>query len=298
MNLPPDFTRQSLLTGLGRVAYAIGGVSEESDNTQPETLLFLHGFGGGSSSYEWSLVYPAFAAHYRVIAPDLIGWGDSEHPRQNYTDADYLSLIETLITEFAQARPITVIASSLTAALVVRAALALPEKLKSLILFHPSGLSDFGQDFRQSFLAQVIATPGLDQLAYWFGIATELGIQTFMAQRQFADPRRISPAMIQAYLSSAQQENADWAALSFVRGDLCFDLTDYLPALQTPTLMIWGSEAQLSPLALGQELAKLNPQAIQQLIVIPNVGITPQLEVPAITIGLIHRCLESARNPV
>ncbi len=294
MLLPPGFRRQSQLTDLGRVAYAIADPLQTSVEAPPETLLFLHGFGGGSSSYEWSLVYPAFAATHQVIAPDLVGWGDSEHPRQSYTDADYLGLIETLITEFTQARPITVIASSLTAALVIRAAVAIPERLKRLILFHPSGLSDFGEDFRSSFLAQMIAIPGLDQVVYWFGIATEFGIQTFMAQRQFADSDCISPAMIQAYLRSAEMENADCAALSFVRGDLCFDLTDYLPALAVPTYVLWGSQAQLSPLSLGQALMPLNPQALRDFIVITQVGLTPQLECPATTIGLIHRCLAAA----
>lgn len=291
MELAPGFSRQSLLTDLGRVAYACGGPEITDSDTFVTTLLFLHGFGGGSSSYEWSLVYPAFAAHYRVIAPDLIGWGDSEHPRRDYTDLDYLELLKTLISHFAESGPIVVIASSLTAGLVIRAAITLSEKPQALILFHPSGLSDFGQDFRDTWLAQLIATPGLDQLIYRFGIATEFGIQTFMAQRQFANPERISPAMIKAYLRSAEMENADCAALAFVRGDICFDLTDYLPALTTPTCFIWGSEAQLSPLNLGQELIKLNPQAIREFITIPNVGITPQLEVPAITTGLIHRCL-------
>lgn len=291
MELAPGFSRQSLLTDLGRVAYACGGPEITPTHAAPTTLLFLHGFGGGSSSYEWSLVYPAFAAHYHVIAPDLIGWGDSEHPRRNYTDSDYLDLLHTLITHFAEPGPIIVIASSLTAGLVIRAAIALPTKLQALILFHPSGLSDFGQDFRDTWLAQLIATPGLDQLVYRFGIATEFGIHNFMAQRQFANPDRITPAMVKAYLRSAEMENADCAALSFVRGDLCFDLVDYLPALTTPTFFLWGSEAQLSPLNLGLELAKLNPQAIRQFITIPHVGITPQLEVPAVTIGLIHRCL-------
>jgi len=41
-------------------------------------LIFLHNFGGGASAYEWSKVYP-LATNYRVLAPDLIGWGESAH---------------------------------------------------------------------------------------------------------------------------------------------------------------------------------------------------------------------------
>jgi len=69
--------------------------------------------------YEWSKVYPAFAAEYRIVAPDLIGWGRSEHPARNYQIDDYL----TTITEFLEqtcSGPVTVIASSLTAAFTIR----------------------------------------------------------------------------------------------------------------------------------------------------------------------------------
>ena len=63
-----------------------------------ETIVFLHGFCGGSSAYEWSKVYPAFAAEYRVLAPDLIGCGRSDHPTHSYTAEDCIEII----TEFME----------------------------------------------------------------------------------------------------------------------------------------------------------------------------------------------------
>lgn len=125
---PPGFEQQSVMTSLGRMVYytATGAPWRGEDTTNSaETLVFLHGFGGGSSAYEWSKVYPAFAAEYRIVAPDLIGWGRSEHPARNYKIEDYL----TTITEFLEqtcSGPVTVIASSLTAAFTIRAAIAVP----------------------------------------------------------------------------------------------------------------------------------------------------------------------------
>ncbi|WLT38954.1 alpha/beta fold hydrolase [Synechocystis sp. B12] len=76
---PLGFTRNSLVTSLGTIVYYeateapwVEAVDSLGDR---QTLVFLHGFGGGSSAYEWSKVYPAFAADYRVLAPDLLGWG-------------------------------------------------------------------------------------------------------------------------------------------------------------------------------------------------------------------------------
>ena len=51
---------------------------------------------------------------------------------------------------------------------------------------------------------------------------------------------RVYPEIVEAYLQSAQQENAEYAALSFVQGDLCFDLPQYIEQLTVPTAIIWG----------------------------------------------------------
>ena len=252
------------------------------------TLVFLHGFGGGSSAYEWSKVYPAFASDYRVIAPDLIGWGRSEHPERNYTDIDYIDTIIEFIEKIAP-EPVIVIASSLTAALTIRAAIQRPELFKALILTTPAGLSDFAEDYRRSIFAQIISVPFLDQFFYSAGLATSNGILNFLQTRQFAQPKRVYPEIVDAYLKSAQQPNAQYAALSFVRGDLCFDLSRYITQLTTPTAILWGQQSQFTSPEIGKRLAAMNPEAIKIFQEIPEVGLTPQLELPAVTIGLI-RC--------
>lgn len=254
------------------------------------TLVFLHGFGGGSSAYEWSKVYPAFASEYRILAPDLIGWGKSEHPARSYQVDDYITTILEFLEQTCQG-PTPVIASSLTAGITIRAAIGHPELFQSLILTTPSGLSDFGEDYSRSFFAQLVSTPILDRILYSAGIATSGGIRSFLEQRQFAQPDRIYPEIVEAYLESAQQPNAEYAALSFVRGDLCFDLSHYITQLTTPTAIIWGKRSQFTGPEIGQRLAELNPQAIRALQILEDVGLTPQLELPAVTIALIRRFL-------
>jgi pimeloyl-ACP methyl ester carboxylesterase len=293
---PNGFKQHSLVTSLGRMVYytAEDMPWRGTDTPEPKelpTLVFLHGFGGGSSAYEWSKVYPAFASEYRILAPDLIGWGRSEHPERNYKIDDYI----TTIIEFLEGtctEPVPVVASSLTAALTIRAAIARPDLFKSLILTTPAGLSDFGQDYTRSFFAQVVSTPILDRILYSTGIATSGGIRNFLENRQFARPSRVYEEIVDAYLESAQQPNAEWAALSFVRGDLCFDLSLYVPQLTTPTAIIWGQKSEFTGPEIGKRLADLNPQAIRVFQPLDDVGLTPQLELPAVTIGLIRRYLK------
>lgn len=289
MLIPPGFEQHSVVTSLGRMVYYTASDDFYTDGETPSrTLLFLHGFGGGSSAYEWSKVYPAFAADYRIIAPDLIGWGRSEHPQRNYLIEDYL----TTITEFVEQtcnEPVTTIASSLTAAFTLRLAAARPELFKSLIVTTPSGLSDFGDDYGRTFFAELVKTPILDRLLYNTGVATDFGVRGFLEQRQFARPERVYSEIVEAYVKSAQQPNADYAALSFVRGDLSFDLSLYINQLTVPTAMIWGKRSQYTGPEIGQRLRDLNPNAIRYFQQLDEVGLTPQLELPGVTIGLIRK---------
>jgi pimeloyl-ACP methyl ester carboxylesterase len=292
---PLGFQKLSIDTSLGKMSYYTA--TEEPwkgkiISNESETLLFLHGFGGGSSSYEWSKVYPAFASEYRVIAPDLIGWGKSAHPARNYQVGDYLTTIREFIQQTCPQK-VTVIASSLTAGFVIRIAINYPELFKSLILVSPSGLADFGENSSQNFLTQLVNVPIVDRLLYHMAIASEIGIRSFLEQRQFAQANRVYPEIIDAYLQSALVENAEYAALSFVRGDLQFDLALYIQQLTIPTAIIWGDESQFTSPEIGRRLTELNPEAIRFFQQLADVGLTPQLESPAVTIGLMRKFLAS-----
>ena len=293
---PIGVETHSLVTSLGRMVYYTPTKmpwqeAGEASSDQRPTLIFLHGFGGGSSAYEWSKVYPAFAYQHRVLAPDLIGWGRSEHPERRYQVDDYISTIQEFMEQTCS-EPALVVASSLTAAFTIRAAIQRPDLFQSLILTTPAGLSDFGQDYTSSFFAQLVSTPIIDQILYSTAIATDAGIRNFLENRQFARPERIHPEIVNAYLESALKPNAEYAALSFVRGDLSFDLSLYISQLTIPTAFIWGQQTQFIGPQIGKRLADLNPQAIKVFQPLEDVGLTPQLELPAVTIGLIRRFLQ------
>lgn len=299
MFLPQGFETRSVITSQGRMVYYTNTSAPWKDSkvnsSTKDNLVFLHGFGGGSSAYEWSKVYPAFAAEYEIIAPDLIGWGDSEHPMRNYRIDDYLTAIREFLQQTCD-QPVSVVASSLTAAFVIRVAITHPELFKSLILTTPAGLADFGQDYSRSIFAQIVSIPIIDRLLYTTGIATRDGIRSFLEQRQFAQPNRVYQEIIEAYLESAQKPNAEYAALSFVRGDLSFDLSLYIQQLQTPTAIIWGQKSQFTGPEVGSRLSEMNPQAVRFFQKLENVGLTPQLELPAVTIGLIRQYLAALES--
>ncbi|BAY24772.1 alpha/beta hydrolase fold protein [Calothrix sp. NIES-2100] len=289
---PPGFGHKVIHTSLGAMVYYTQTTAPWSiaDTEELPPLLFLHNFGGGASAYEWSKVYPAFAPSYRILAPDLIGWGESAHPVWDYQIRDYLSAIAEFIRKTCR-HPVTVVASSLTAAFTIRLAITQPDLFAGLFLVCPSGFDDFGQGAGRRLPLPLINTPLLDNLIYAIGAENEFAVGNFLQSFLFAKSERVSKEMVQAYLTSAQQPNAKFAGLAFLRGNLYFDLSLYIQQLKTPTVFFWGEKAQFTSIKLGRRLANLNPGAIQQFYAIADTGILPHLEMPEIVIGLLQRHL-------
>ncbi|BAY10341.1 alpha/beta fold hydrolase [Calothrix sp. NIES-2098] len=294
---PPGFGHKVIHTSLGAMVYYTQTTAPWSiaDTEDLPPLLFLHNFGGGASAYEWSKVYPAFAPSYRILAPDLIGWGESAHPIWDYQIRDYLSAIAEFITKTC-CQPVTVVASSLTAAFTIRLAITQPELFESLFLVSPSGFDDFGQGSGRRLPLPVINTPFLDNIIYALGAENEFAVRNFLESFLFAKPQRVTREMVQAYLTSAQQPNAKFAALAFLRGDLYFDLSLYIQQLKIPTVFLWGEKAQFTSIKLGRRLANLNPSAIRDFYAIADTGILPHLEMPEVVIGLLQKYLKSPNS--
>lgn len=292
---PPTVKQQIFKTSLGIMAYYTPiDPPQISNSPENQPLVFLHSLGGGSSAYEWSKVYPAFAASYRIIAPDLIGWGQSSHPVRSYQISDYLTQFTELLEQVGP--PATVVASSLTAGLIVQLAAQRPDLFQNLFLVCPSGYGETEADYSRGIAAQLAGTPIIDRLLYSVGAANEFAVRNFLENFLFADRSRVTPEMVSAYLASAQQLNAEYTALASLKGNLCFDLTDHITQLQTPTTIIWGERSRFGNSSLGQRLVNLNSQLIKAFHTIPKVGVLPHLETPAIVTGLLQKALQNSQS--
>ena len=293
---PPGFGQKSLQGRLGKIAYYtpvaapwLAGNSNAAASASAQkrpVAIFFHNFGGGASAYEWSKVYAALAARYTVIAPDLLGWGASAHPARRYSTQDYLDNIEEFI-ELVASEPVVAIASSFTASLVTRLAAQRPALFQKLFLTCPSGFKDFGENAGRRLPEPIINTPFLDKAIYALGATNELAVRNFLENFLFFKRDCLLDETVMAYLSSAQQPNAEYAALSFLRGDLYFDLAPYIEQLQVPTAIVWGEKAQFTPVALGERLANLNPYTIKRFQVVSDTGVLPHLEQPGAVIALL-----------
>jgi pimeloyl-ACP methyl ester carboxylesterase len=120
-----------------------------------------------------------------------------------------------------------------------------------------------------------------------------VAVRNFLVQFLFAKSERVTAEMVEAYLACAQQPNAEYSALAFLRGDLYFDLPLYIDQLTVPTVIFWGEQAQFTRPDLGRRLARLNPEAVKGFEIIADTGVLPHLEQPAVVIGLLEKYMRS-----
>jgi len=101
-----------------------------------ETVVLLH--AGGTSSAHWRKVTPLLGGDYRLLAPDLIGFGETVF-RDVHEDAshdDQADLVRELLDHTGQQR-VHVIGHSFGGATAMRLAVRFPHMIKRLVLIEP-----------------------------------------------------------------------------------------------------------------------------------------------------------------
>ena len=278
------FVRREVETPAGRMIYHEAG--------EGTPLVFLHGIGGGASSWVWSKVAPAFVGRYRVIVPDWVGWGESEHPRRFVLFDDYVAGLRALLRD-GVGEPAVVVAQSLAAGFAAELARAEPGMIAGLVMMTPSGGKDFGQDafgpIARFALTPVARKRPFNLLLYSLVFHSRSFIRSWLVSQGFYDPAAVSREVVEGFLWSARKPGAAYSALPFLTGDLRYDLAPYLKDLAVPAAMIWGAEERQVGREIGERLAALAPDV--PLAFIDRTRATPELEKPALTIAAIEASL-------
>ena len=267
---PAVFATKVLHTSLGAVVYHEAGSGP--------VLVFVHDIGLGASSFEWAKVYPEFAATHRVIALDLVGFGESERPDIHYSAADYVRMLAEFVRALAFESPPVLIASGLGAGLCVLLASQHPEMVARLILHMPSGTGELGRQPLAWFTRLVYRTPLLARFLYRNHLSTKSAVAHWLRRAAFLDPAKVSEETIDVFTTCAQQPGAEHATLAWLGGRLSFDLEHRFQSLSQPIALLWSSEAPGAPVELAHHLQKLSPAA--SLAVFPDAGPLAAIEVP------------------
>ena len=100
-------------------------------------LLLLHGITDSSAT--WEGVAPSLAEHFTLIAPDLLGHGESATPRGDYSLGAHASGVRDILTALGIER-VTVVGHSLGGGIAMQFAYQFPERTERLVLVSSGGL--------------------------------------------------------------------------------------------------------------------------------------------------------------
>lgn len=253
-----------------RVVYRICG-------SGPPVVL-IHGMV--NSSRHWERVALALAERHTVVAPDLIGHGDSATPRGDYSLGAHASSIRDLLTAIGIERA-TIVGHSLGGGVAMQFFYQFPQRTERLALVSSGGL---GQEV--SPLLRSAALPGAGHLLALAAHRRMLDAAAATATRlrERGSPSGVYLQAIVRALRPLEQRGAREAFLHTLRSVIDIhgqrvSATDRLHLLRsTPTLIVWGERDRTIPLAHGRAAHAAIPGS--RFETIPAAAHFPHLEAP------------------
>jgi pimeloyl-ACP methyl ester carboxylesterase len=215
------------------------------------TLVLVHGLGARAE--DWAPLIPRLAAQgYHVYAPDLLGYGRSARP----AGADYsISLEEQTVVDFMQTLHLdhAIVAGwSMGGWVALKLGLDHPELADRLMVYDSAGV------YFPPTWATDLFTPS--------DPAGLFRLQEMLTPHAKPLPGFVGRAAIRKLQSNAWIVNRSLASMIAGR-----DLLDFrLHTLKQPTLIVWGGEDRLIPLAAGEEMKREIPHA--EMVVVPGCG--------------------------
>ena len=254
-----------------RVGYRMAG-------TGPAIVL-VHGLSGSSTT--WREAMPALARNHTVVAPDLLGHGESAKPRGDYSLGAHASGVRDLLVALGIERA-TFVGHSLGGGVAMQLAYQYPQRCERLVLVASGGL---GKEV--SLLLRAVSMPGSEVV-----MPVLLSGQLHRA----LDALGGVLARLGVTLSDSQKEMwRSYSGLSEVRGRMAFIHTVrsvidplgqrvsahdrlYL-AGEVPTLIIWGTADRVIPVEHAYSAHELMPGS--RLVIVDGAGHFLPFEHPA-----------------
>ncbi|GGM24731.1 alpha/beta fold hydrolase [Haloarcula argentinensis] len=252
--------------------------TEAGDPSDPDLVLF-HGINAAASSHEFHTVFDTLAEDYHVIAPDLPGFGQTDRPPLLYSASLYTAFVRDFIED--NTTDATVVASSLTGAYAASAAQEVD--VKELVLVCPT---DTSMGNRTVWLRSLLRAPVIGEAIYNLTVSKP-SIRHFHADHGYYDMDNLTEEVVDYEWQSGHQPGARFAPASFVSGflDPEDDLGETLAGLDVPVTLVWGEDADITPLSQGRDLAE---QADAMLVVFGDSLLLPHVEHPGEFVDVVR----------
>ena len=263
------------------------------DEGQGEVVLLLHGMAGSSAT--WRSVIGPLSRKYRVIAPDLIGHGQSAKPRSDYSLGAFAVFLRDLLDELGVTSA-TIVGHSLGGGVAMQFTYQHPDYCQRLILISSGGL---GQEV--GWALRLLSAPGAElilpiiapspvlasgeKVRSWlarFGIQTPRGDEIWSGYSSFAD-KQTRHSFLRTLRSVVDYRGQSVSALNRlgVKAD-------------TPTMAIWGDQDAIIPVEHAFAAHEARPGT--RLEVLTGVGHFPQVERPTEVVDLIDDFISRERT--
>jgi len=230
------------------------------------SVVMLHGGGPGASGVSnYSRNIDALAEHFRVIVPDMPGYGRSGKGWEKQDQSDPFGYLAGMIRDLLDKLGLAtahLVGNSYGGAAALRLALDTPQRVGKLVLMGPGGIGT----------TRGAPTAGLKSLLSYYGGAgpsrdkLEAFIRNYLVYDGASVPDRLIDTRYSASVDPAvvadpplRRPSGPTALRTLWRMDLTRDKR--LKQLLTPTLVLWGRDDKVNRPAGGPMLANLMPNA-------------------------------------
>lgn len=235
--------RAFLDTEDGQILYRIAG--------EGQALVLLH--MNPRSSDEFRELIPIFAQKYRVIAMDLMGFGDSDKPPRIYSIADYAKTIIALLDELGIEKA-NILGNHTGAYIAAEVAAEYPQRVKKIIL---SNIDKFSEQQMEAYLNKNLG-------AYQIKSDNSQLIERLSARSSYTESAELS---FRSFLDELKCYGYPPYAPLAVK-EYCSTIQERLSLINCPTLILSGTEniKALVKMGLSQpenrtSITKIIPQA-------------------------------------
>lgn len=282
-----EYARQRIAAGLSVHEIEANGyrwryVERDADRTSAPTLVLVHGYTG--SKENWYRLAESLGRRYRLVIPDLPGWGESERkPGADYGYAAQAANLAAFIGEVADG-PVVLVGHSMGGGVVAVAAARYPDDVSRVGLLDASGVR-----FKDNrFGADVLAGKNP------FGVTDDASLKAYLDILFNDDTGRpwIPWPASQALIAKRRADGAfEQSVLDRIgRGDERFLPYDLAVDIHQPALLLWCRQDRVIDASALEIYAQRMPQA--QKVMLDGCGHMSLMQQPEAVARAIDRLIE------
>ncbi len=247
-------------------------------------VVLVHGLSGCWQN--WLENIPQLARRHRVIALDLAGFGESELPQEEISIPGYGRFLDAFLGEIGVERA-ALVGNSMGGFIAAETALSHPSRVEKLVLVSAAGLVRVGnrQLYALERAARLLHPLTAAVLARREYLVRRPGLRKRMLYGVVRYPEQLAPELAYEVASGTGKPGF----LDALNAIMDYDFSERLPETSAPTLIVWGRNDRVVPVAGAYEYERLIPNA--RRVIYEDTGHLPMLERPGLFNELVEEFL-------